>query len=88
MSGCEVQLQLALTFGEHRTQHDTERCATLELRGRLLDRQQVGKGVLAPIAGAVQLPHETPLLQVAQVILGDRGVETANVAEAVRTAGR
>jgi hypothetical protein len=84
----KVELELPLTLGEHRPQDDPERRPALELRRSLLDRQQIGEGILAAIARPVQLPHETPLLQVAQVVLGHRGIEAADVAQAVRTAGR
>ena len=88
MTADEVELELPLTLCEHRPKDDLERCAAFEFGRCLLDREQIGEGILTPIAGAVLLPHQSPLLQVAQVILGDRGIEIANVAEPVWTAGR
>ena len=46
------------------------------------------KRVLADVAGHAGLPQQSPLLEIAQMVFGDRGIETADVAEAVRTAGR
>ena len=47
----EVQLELPLTLGEQRAQDDPQRRAAFELGRHLLDREQIGEGILAPIAG-------------------------------------
>src|SRR5207247_521452 len=83
----EVELELSLTFGEQRSQHAAQRRAALELPCDLFDREQIGEGVLAPIARRGRVPHESPLLEVAQMFVGDRRVEAADIAEAVRAAG-
>ena len=82
--GMEIELELALTFGQQRPQDDLERRLSLELGRDVLDRQQIRERVLARGTGRAALMQQSPLFQVAKVILGDGGIETAKIPQAVR----
>ncbi len=88
MAGDEIQLELPLALGDERAQDHAQRRAAFELRGHLLDREEVAEAELADVAGHARLAQQSPLLEIAQMVFGDRGIETADLAEAVRTAGR
>ena len=81
MAGNEIQLELPLAIGQQRTQDDAQRRAAFELGGEVLDRQEIGERVLAQIARRARLPQQSPLLEKAQMVFGNRGIETADIAE-------
>jgi hypothetical protein len=85
MPGLEIERELPLPFGEQRAQHDTNRCAALELGGRPLHGQQIAERERT-LAARPANAHQTPLLQIPQVIVGDRWIETADVARSIRPA--
>ena len=85
--GVKVELELPLPLGEQAAQDDLERRAPLELARDVLDRQQVRERVLALGARASALAQQSPLLQIAQMILADGGIEAADVPETIRPAG-
>jgi hypothetical protein len=84
----EIELELALPVGVETTENQAQRRPALQLGGHLLDRQQVRERVLARRSRSAGLMNEAPLLEIAQVLLGHRGIEAADVANAVWTAGR
>ena len=53
----------------------------------LLDRLDVGEGILARAARHVRLAQQPPLLQIPQMVLGDPRVETAHLPMAERPTG-
>ena len=69
--GVKVKLELPLPFGEQAAQDDLERRSPLELVRDVLDREQVRERVLALGARTAALAKQTPLLQIAQMILAD-----------------
>ena len=85
--GVKVELELPLPFGEQPAQDDLERRTPLELVRDVLDRQEIRERVLALGARAPALTKQTPLLQIAQMILADGGIEAANIPQTVRPAG-
>jgi len=78
----KVERELPLVRGEQRAQDDAERDAVLEIGRHLLDRQQIGEREQPVAAGRVGA-DQSPLLQIAQMIVGDRRVEASNVASGV-----
>ena len=60
MAGDEVELELSLAFGEQRAQDQPQRRAAFELRRDLLDREQIGEGILAPVARAGSTAARSP----------------------------
>jgi hypothetical protein len=75
---------LPLTLGKKTAQNDLERRPALEFAGDLLDHQQVRKRVLTLRARMAALPKEAPLFEVTKMILGNGGIEAADIPEPVR----
>jgi hypothetical protein len=77
----EVELQLPLVLGQQRAQCRLQRDIAFELAGELLDRRDLVERELAPAARSGRA-DETPLLQITEMVLGDAGVQVANVPDA------
>ena len=81
----EIELELALMLGHQRAKRDFQRHVALELRGQLLDCRDLGETELAGILQGTtrrRRSDETPLLQVAEMVLGDAWIEMSNVFDA------
>jgi hypothetical protein len=78
----KVEGQLSLVGGEQRAENHSQLNTALEIGRDLPDGQQVGERELALAAGRVRA-DQPPLLQIAQMIVGDRRIEASNVARSV-----
>jgi hypothetical protein len=80
--GLKVEGQLPLVGGEQRAENDPQLNTVLEICRDLLDRQQIAEREVTLAAGRVRA-DQPPLLQIAQMIVGDRRVEASNVARGI-----
>ena len=80
----EIELQLTLVLRHERTQRGLQRDVTVEFRGELPDRGEVGEAVEPFFRRLPGGMNQAPLLQVPQMILADPGIETAHVARTVQ----
>ena len=83
LRGSEVQGELTLTRRNQRPEQGPKWCATLERGAGLFDDQEIAKTVVRVGVRANDRVNQSPLLEIAQAIVTDEGIELADVPQAI-----